>query len=153
VVSRYNYACLGLGASIVNVAASNLSELETCQLVWALDSTFTLFTGIAFESGSIYKEGFDKWFGWMRAFHLQRRWEMREVKRVSLIAKDWFKEKNIEDKLKVAINDEFLDLTLKHVSGSIYVLGIGFILSSFVFGEEIVIYRVVIIKKKKKEEF
>ncbi len=51
------YACIAYTVSTVYLKAKNLSDSDTRKLVFAPETTYNVFMGLALESGSLYKEG------------------------------------------------------------------------------------------------
>jgi hypothetical protein len=51
------YACIAYTVSTVYLKAKSLSDSDTRKLVFAPETTYNVFMGLALESGSLYKEG------------------------------------------------------------------------------------------------
>jgi hypothetical protein len=135
------YACIAYKTFTVYLKARNLSDSDTRKLVFAPDMTYFIVLGLAFESGSIYKEGFERWLGWTRPFHLTHLWEQNDLYyNVRLPKRQWWLETNQTDKLTHTDVAESDDLTLRHISGAFYALAACLFLSFVVFIQEILFF-------------
>jgi hypothetical protein len=134
------YACIAYKTSTVYLKARNLSDSDTRKLVFAPELTYFIVLGLAFESG-LYKEGFERWLGWTRPFHLTHLWEENDLYyNVRLPKRQWWLETNQTDKLAHSDAAESDDLTLKHISGAFYALAACLFLSFVVFIQEILFF-------------
>ncbi|OXA46521.1 Glutamate receptor ionotropic, delta-2 [Folsomia candida] len=135
------YACIAYAFSTIYLKARNLSDSDIRKLVFAPESTYNIFMGLALEGGSIYKEGFERWLGWTRPFHLADLWEEQDMYyNVRLPKRAWWLETNQTDKLEHSDFVESDDLTLKHISGAFYALAGCLLICAGVFVQELVSY-------------
>jgi hypothetical protein len=133
------FACICYSASLVYLKAKNLSDFETQQLSVGKETTYNTFMGLMFsESGSIYRENFDRILSWTRPLHLTSIWEERDYyKNARLVKRAWWKEIGQWDKLKHYEKTDTTILNLKHIYGAFYVLFLGCLVSLVVFLGEI----------------
>jgi hypothetical protein len=139
-VVREKYGCIAYDFSIRHLRERNLSESDIRKLVFAPAHTYNIFLGIATEGKSIYRTNFGKWLSYTRAFHLADRWETTDMYHtVRLLKREWWFRTNQSEKASFSDGGGGDDnLTLKHISGSFYILIVLLALCTVVFGAEIV---------------
>lgn len=115
---------------------------------------FQIYMGFALESGSIFKESFERSMGWTRPFHLPALWEEHDMYYdVRLPKRAWWRDTGQMDKLKHSAGKTDDDLTLKHISGAFYSLVGCLVISGIVFIYEMLYYYRKKQRKKVRSQF
>ncbi|XP_035713886.1 glutamate receptor ionotropic, delta-2-like [Folsomia candida] len=143
-VMERKYACFAYTMATNYLQYGNLSDSDIRKLVYAPEKIFVVFIGLAFESGSIYKDAFDACLSWARPFHLGDLFEAHDMQvTVRLAKRAWWMATNQTDKLEHSDPDESDDLTLKHIAGAFYGLGACLVFCCVVFVQELVAVTIV----------
>jgi hypothetical protein len=130
-INRYKEACV--------CSRDNLQHFHGVRFNLVMKYISKYLYRLVMEGGSIYKEGFEKWLGWTRPFHLASLFEERDMYySVRLPKRAWLLATNQTDKLAHSDKDPIEDLTLKHISGAFYSLFVGCFLCILIFIQEIV---------------
>ncbi|XP_035714845.1 uncharacterized protein LOC118438509 [Folsomia candida] len=123
-VVTQKYGCIAYDFALRHLKDRNLSEADTRKLVFAPAHTYNIYLGLATEGKSILRNNFGKWLSHTRAFHLEDVWEARDMYyTVRVLKREWWFATNQSEKASISsagVGDD--NLTLKHISGSFYIL-------------------------------
>lgn len=139
-IFKFKYACIGYSFALKYLIEKNLSDSDTRKLVTAPATTYNVWLGLSTEGRSIYRVNFGKWLGYTRQFHLADIWKKIDMYyNVRLLKLKWWEATHQSEKMRW--NEvESDNLTMKHIAGTFYVLGVCLALSCAIFIQEAWLY-------------
>jgi hypothetical protein len=133
-----SYGCIGYDYSFRHLLERNLSAMDASNLKFTPAHTYNIYYGISFEGKSIFRVNFGYWLSFVRPMGLHHFWEATDVYyTVRLLKRKWWEETGQSEKASLHASTDDDNLTLKHISGSFYILLILLAVCTCVFFGEV----------------